>query len=196
MATVNMNKAKQFSAIYNVECQLIAGASETNCKAVIYGGKTYKTSNFTGKDFENFFKSISCASSVEEVEEQNTEDDAWEEYIKEVLMSIDLYKGIEFKNKTILEVFDQLYFNSDTVSERMQTIRDCGMYETKEEQAEIIQEYKDAIKEGIILIVGDKIIDKRDFHAYLNEYCRVNKIAEFSQDLQEKLIGDYVGLFN
>ena len=64
MATINMNQAKKWANYYGVACQLIAGASETNCKAVIANGMQFKTSNLTGTGFQELFEKLACGQKA------------------------------------------------------------------------------------------------------------------------------------
>lgn len=118
MATVNMKQARKWQAHYNVECQLIAGANETNCKGVLYKGTLIKTSNYTGMDFELLFEKLACGQVVNacSVAKQmvndahgRTREESLKNYANQDMTYAGCLENIQLYGRTLMEVLLQVF---------------------------------------------------------------------------------------
>ena len=174
MATINMKQAKKWATHYGVNCQLIPGASETNCKAVIYNGIKHSTSNWTGIMFDSFFAEIACGQNVDgsSVAKQKINEAHGRAYgerlvnfLEQYMTYADPFENIQFVNQW-KESMKEWHVNSDEVVARM--------IESKE-----------------VRILNNHVIPSKTFERFLIQYCKENNYTVLSQDKINLMIDMY-----
>ena len=112
-----MKQAKKWANYYGVACQLIAGASETNCKAVLVNGMQFKTSNLTGTGFQELFEKLACGQKADacSVAKQmineahgRSRNESLKNFMGQDMTYADPYANIQFAGRTLTDVFNQL----------------------------------------------------------------------------------------
>ena len=185
MAMRNMKQAKQWAEHYGVTCQLIAGAGIGNCKAIIIDGTTYKTSIWTGVQFEQFFRGIACT---------NADDEILGDTLKELISTVDIFEGIDFINSNLLGVFNQIVDNSQTWQEYIQGLQESGIY-TDYELRYTLKETKEYLKQGFIFDLDNHIVSRYELEQSVNHFRKIHKMPLLSQEVINEMIAEYVALY-
>lgn len=175
MANNNMNTATKWANYYGIECQLITGKTPLQCSKMYVKGIEYKTTTWNGEKFREFFEDMACGT------------DELTQAIKEYLNNSYMFEHIQFTNKPIINVLDQFVMDNMTVREWTETIKELD----EQDRNEVIEDI-----DNRFVVLDDRIIERKDFNRLLNEYCRFNNIPMFDDELQERIIKEYIRLYD
>lgn len=197
MATINMKQAKKWATHYGVNCQLIPGASETNCKAVIYNGIKHSTSNWTGIMFDSFFAEIACGQNVDgsSVAKQKINEAHGRAYgerlvnfLEQYMTYADPFENIQFVGQTWISVLNQLV-------EREMDFALTEVNQWKESMKEWHVNSDEVVTRMIeskeVRILNNHVIPSKSFERFLIQYCKENNYTVLSQDKINLMIDMY-----
>ena len=198
-----MKQARKWQAHYNVPCQLIAGASETNCKAVMYGGTMIKTSNYNGLMFEQLFEKLACGQVADacSVAKQMINDahgrsreESLAHYVKQEMTYADSM-DMQFVGRTLAEVLQQAMnkhvddsrYDLNAVHHWIKTMKDFH-------GADTIKIAKRMIAKKEVRIVNDKVIASKFFYNAIDEWVKANGYKAIADDKKIEILDKYCEL--
>ena len=203
MANINMKPARKWQAHYNVPCQLIAGASETNCKAVMYGGMMIKTSNYNGLMFEQLFEKLACGQVADacSVAKQMINDahgrtrrESLNHFVKQDMTYADSM-DMQFVGRTLAEVLqqaldkqiDESEYDLNDVHNWIKTMKDFH-------KADTVAVVKRMIAKKEVRIVNNKVVASKFFYNAIDEWTKANDYKAITDDKKIKILDKYCEL--
>ena len=203
MANINMKQARKWQAHYNVPCQLIAGASETNCKAVMYGGMMIKTSNYNGLMFEQLFEKLACGQVADacSVAKQMINDahgrtrrESLNHFVKQDMTYADSM-DMQFVGRTLAEVLqqaldkqiDESEYDLNDVHNWIKTMKDFH-------KADTVAVVKRMIAKKEVRIVNNKVVASKFFYNAIDEWTKANDYKAIADDKKIEILDKYCEL--
>ena len=203
MANINMKQAKKWQAHYNVPCQLIAGASETNCKAVMYGGTMIKTSNYNGLMFEQLFEKLACGQVADacSVAKQMINDahgrsreESLAHYAKQEMTYADSM-DMQFVGRTLAEVLQQALdkqidksgYDLNEIHNWLNTMKDFH-------GADTIKVAKRMIAKKEVRIVNNNVVVSKFFYNAIDEWVKANNYKAIADNKKIEILDKYCEL--
>ena len=204
MATINMKQAKKWANHYGVTCQLVAGASDTNCKAVVVNGMQFKTSNLTGTGFQELFEKIACGQKVEacSVAKQmindahgRTRNESLKNFMGQDMTYADPYWGVQFAGRKLAEVFDQLIeretkrglFDATSLENWVKTMKDIH-------GVDALDMIKQMIMDKEIRVYDEHVITNKICMMFIDKWVSENNKQAISNDKKKAIIDRYFEL--
>ena len=170
--------------------------NEKNCKYVIVNGIQYKSSQWTRDDAEAVLSDIACKGTeeVKSVAKQKV-NEAWgydeeqriEHYIKQFMTYADPFAGIQFKNRTLLDVLNQIVENQPELCNYRVWVESMKHWHAN---AKVV--VMNMLQNKDVRIVGDYVIPTKTFERFLDKYCVDNEIEYFTDDKKNEIIEEYV----
>lgn len=198
MANLNMNQAVKWANFYGVQCQLVAGKDPRNCKAIIYNGISYSSSNMSGSDFDSFFAEIASKCEVtgtskasQKVSDAHgrTDDERIENFLKQFRTYADRFEGIQFVNQPLSAVFAQVIESEQDC--RVTSLNNWVLTMKEFYGDKALDTIKRMINNKTIYIVGGHVFAKRTFEIYIDKYCEVNHMTMSSEN-KARFIDEYM----
>lgn len=203
MATINMKQARKWANHYGISCQLIAGASETNCKAVIYKDMQFKTSNLTGVGFQELFEKLACGQNVEacSVAKQmvndahgRTRSESLKNFLGQDMTYADPFENVQFKGQSLYGVLTQLYdktYNYTAFGECLTTVEYWVDSMKDIHGADALNKIKEMINSKLTIVYDNHVFNSYMFKKFIDKWVSENGKDEISDDKKMMIIDKY-----
>ena len=192
MATVNMKQARKWQSHYNVECQLIPGASETNCKGVMYKGTLIKTSNYTGMDFELLFEKLACGqvSGACSVAKQmindahgRTREESLKNYANQGMTYAGCLTNVQFYGRTLMEVLIQVYDKQIDHSELdLCQVKNWMIAMKDMHGSNYLKATNKLIADKDVRIIKNHVVASKFFYQAIDQWIKENNLSDVADD--------------